>query len=205
MNHCLVHQATIVSMTNLTVSLGSVQLDTTAMEAQSTVTLSIKLLVIGVQRATTVQLKVPTQLNAYQVLMLTQNTTSSRTTVSLVSLECSARLLDLTIQVEIVLKDTTALQEKHSRVLQTRSASLVTTVLRVVAFTTHAQLELINHIPGKDFATPALLAVTVILMKLDRTCFVQEMALVELSPPLIVQRDITAPMVPNGPSSIRAP
>jgi len=104
--------------------------------------------------------------------------------------------------VETALKVITVLQERHSRVLQTKSVSLVITALRVVDSTTHALLEVISPILGKDFATFVLLEATAILMKLDRTCHVKEMVLVESSPHLIVQRDITAQMVRNGPSSI---
>lgn len=172
------------------------------MEVQSIVTQSTKLPVTGVQKVITVQLKVPTLLHAYQVLMLTQNTTSSRTTASFAYLECSARLMDLTIQVEIVLRDSTVQLERHSRAPQTRSVSLVISVLRAPDFTTHVLLELINRIPEKDFATSALLEVTVILMKLGRTCHAQEMVLVESLPHLIAQQDISALMVPSGLNNI---
>ena len=91
MNLCLAHPVTIAIGINLTRSLECVQLDIIAMEARSIVTQSTKPLVIGVQRAITVQLKVPIQHHAYQVLMLIQNTTSSRTTVNLVSPACSAQ------------------------------------------------------------------------------------------------------------------
>lgn len=202
MNLCLAHPVTIAIGINLTRSLECVQLDIIAMEARSIVTQSTKPLVIGVQRAITVQLKVPIQHHAYQVLMLIQNTTSSRTTVNLVSPACSAQLMDLTIQPEIVLKDSTVLLERHNRVLQTKNVSLVTSVLKAVGYTTHVLLERISLIPGKVFVTSVLLEVTVILMKLGRTCHVKEVVRVESLTLLIAPRDTSALMALSGPSNI---
>lgn len=203
-NLYLAHQATIVQRINWTRNLESVQLVIIAMEAQSIVTQSTKPQVISVQRVTTVQLKVHTQRHAYQVPMPIQNSISSRTIVKRVYLAHSVQLMDLIIQVEIVLKDSTVLLERQSRVHQTRSVSLVTSALREVDFTTHVQLERINHIQEKDFATHVLLEAIVIPMKQDRTHHVWEMILVESFSHQIAQLDISALMVPNGPTSIHA-
>ena len=178
------------------------QLVTIAMEALFIVILSIEQLGIGAQKVTTVLQKAHTQQHAHQELMLTLNTTSLRTIVSRAFPVCSAQRLDLITPVEIVLRDSTVQQEKPSKVLQTRNVNLVIIALRVADFTIHALLGLISHTRGKVFATPAQLAATVIQMKLDKTCHVKEMALVELLHHLIALQDISAPMVPNGPSSI---
>lgn len=87
--------------------------------------------------------------------------------------------MDLTIHPEIALKGFTVLREKHNKVLQTKNASLVTSVLKEVDFIIHVLLGLTSHIPGRNSVTFAQLEVIVILMKQERTCHVKEMSLVE--------------------------
>lgn len=111
--------------------------------------------------------------------MLTQNSTSSRTIVNHVYLVCFVLHMDLTIQAEIVQKDSIVLLEKHNRVRQTRSVSLATFVLNEVGSITHVPLERINRILEKDFATLVQLEAIVIPMKQGKTCPVWEMILVE--------------------------
>lgn len=176
---CLVHQATIAKRISWTRNQESALLVITAMGVPSSVTQSTKQQVIGVQRVITAQLKVPTQLHAYQEPMLTQNSTSSRTIVNHVYLVCFVLHMDLTIQAEIVQKDSIVLLEKHNRVRPTRSVSLATFVLNEVGSITHVLLERINRILEKNFATLVQLEAIVIPMKQGKTCPVWEMILVE--------------------------
>jgi len=111
--------------------------------------------------------------------MLTLNSTSLGTTASFAFLVRSAQLMDWIFQLEIALKDFTVLLAKHSKARQTRNASLVTSAPRVADFTIRVLLGHTSHMPGKDFVTPVLLEVTVILTRQDKTCHVKEMSLVE--------------------------
>jgi len=178
MNHYHAHRATTVKKINWTWNLGFVQQATFAMEAQSIVILSIKLMVIDVQRVIIAPLKVPIQPHALQVLMLTLNTTSSGTTANLALLVSSAQLMDWTFLLEIVLKDFTVLLGRHRQAHQTRNASLVTSAPRVADFTIHVLLGHTSRMPGKVFVISVLLEVIVILMRQDKTCHVKGMSLV---------------------------
>ena len=180
MNHYHVPQVTTVKKINWTRNLGLVQLVTSAMEAQSTATLLINLMVTDVQRATIVLSKVPIQRHAHLALTLTQNITSSETIVNLAFLVCSAQLMDLTIHLVIALKDFTVLKEKHSKVLQTKNVSLVISVPRVVDFTILVLPASTSHMPDKAFVISVLLEAIAILTKRDRTCHAKGMSLVEL-------------------------
>lgn len=179
MNHCLAHQATTVKKINWTWNLGFVQQVTFATEAQSIAILSIRVMVIDVQRVIIALLKVPIQHHVLQVLMLTLNSTSSGTTANRALLVNSAQLMDWTFQLEIALKDFTVLLGKHRQARQTRNASLVTSAPKVADFTIRVLLGHTSHMPGKAFVISVLLEVIVILMRQGKTCHVKGMSPVE--------------------------